>query len=172
MALSISPVTTEDVDLLVRKVEYPTHQSSPLHRLMKEILYKACGEDQVPVGLIGWTWQGGKMVENRNSWCPPSLDVIAWRGASKRLREERQKVLQRVTFMAVDPDHQGQGVGSLLMEMFCHYVSSHGLDAFVLSSPAGVRLYSKFGFRTVGVVETKQGSFTSMLRAADYGPRE
>lgn len=57
-----------------------------------------------------------------------------------------------ITFMAVDPDHQRQGVGSMLINMFCHYVDGIALDAFVMSSPAGVRLYSKFGFEAVGSV--------------------
>ena len=34
MELSISPVQPEDVDLLVRKVEYPAHKNGPLHLLM------------------------------------------------------------------------------------------------------------------------------------------
>lgn len=66
--------------------------------------------------------------------------------------------------MAVDPSHQRQGIGSALLEMFCRVVDEHALDAFVSSSPAGIRLYSKFGFKAVDVVETSQGTFTSMLR--------
>lgn len=71
-----------------------------------------------------------------------------------------------ITFMAVDPAHQRQGIGSMLMDMFCREVDEHKLDAFVLSSPAGVRLYTKSGFRAVGAVETERGRFTSMLRAS------
>lgn len=66
----------------------------------------------------------------------------------------------------MDPNHQRQGVGSTLMKIFCDYVDDNALDAFVLSSPAGTRLYSRFGFKAVGIVETKQGNFTSMLRAS------
>lgn len=74
--------------------------------------------------------------------------------------------------MAVDPSYQRQGVGSTLMEMFCRIVDENALDAFVMSSPAGIRLYSKFGFKAVGVVETNQGNFTSMLRSSGSGLRE
>ncbi|KAL4981458.1 hypothetical protein BDW68DRAFT_172378 [Aspergillus falconensis] len=234
MELSISPVETEDVDLLVRKVEFPAHQDSPLHRWMfprsteqhweqreeeirwtidglletvhqtDEALYKACGEDGSPVGLIGWTTSlgafakgmsrdcthGGLVVESgarevaklkiRNSFTPPSLDVTSWLGISKRLREERQRVIGgrpgngvcRITFMAVDPNHQRQGVGSTLMKIFCDYIDDNALDAFVLSSPAGIRLYYRFGFKAVGIVDTKQGNFTSMLRTSVLCPRE
>jgi hypothetical protein len=145
MGLSISPVETEDVDLLVRKVELPAHQDGPLHRFMfpcpgdqkeseirwmmdglletvyreNETLFKACGEEGLSVGLIGWalnsgalsermnggnriqnspTWESkakqGKQVKPRDSLIPPSLDVTSWLGISKRLREERQRVLQ------------------------------------------------------------------------------
>lgn len=89
MAFSISPVETEDVDLLVPKVEFPAHQDNPLCRLMfprskeqredqirwtidglletvhqeDEALYKACGEDGSPVGLIGWTTSPGAFAK-------------------------------------------------------------------------------------------------------------
>jgi hypothetical protein len=87
-----------------------------------ESLYKACGEDGSPLGLIGWTisprasvkgvkgvkgvdcvYSGpvaksrgrqGAKLKNRNSFSPASLDVTSWLGISKRLREERQRVLQ------------------------------------------------------------------------------
>jgi ribosomal protein S18 acetylase RimI-like enzyme len=74
--------------------------------------------------------------------------------------------------MAVDPNHQRQGVGSMLMRIFCDHVDQYGLDALVLSSPAGIRLYSKFGFRAVGVVESKHGNFTSILRTSSVSPGE
>lgn len=140
MGFSISPVETEDIDLLVRKVDVPAHQDGLLYRLMfphsnhakeneilwtidglletvhreDENMFKACGEDGLPVGLIGWTTSPGTFAEgindrhqnsstvksgpghlkNKNSLTPPSLDVISWRCISKRLREERQRVLR------------------------------------------------------------------------------
>lgn len=143
------PVRAEDVDLLVRKVEFPAHQDNPLYLLMfpgskerqwdqteeeirwtidglletvyreDETLYKACGEDGLPVGLIGWTTspgtcaasvnggscdqncstvkpkaRQGSKVMSRSGCSPPSLDVKSWLGISKTLREERQRVLR------------------------------------------------------------------------------
>lgn len=131
-------------------------------------------------------------MRSGNSWCPP-LDMVAWLSVSNRLREERRRILQSyqgnsicritsldvltacspllgITSLAVDPDYQRRGVGSMLIKMFCYYVDENALDAFVLSSPAGVRLYSKFCFRAVGVVETEQGTFTSMLRTINSRP--
>jgi hypothetical protein len=58
------------------------------------------------------------------------------------------------------------------MKLFCEYVDENALDAFVLSSPAGIRLYSRFGFKAVGIIETKEGNFTSMLRISSLNPRE
>ena len=43
MAISISPVKAEDVDLLVRKVEYPAHLDGPLYRLMFPLSYEQQG---------------------------------------------------------------------------------------------------------------------------------
>lgn len=74
--------------------------------------------------------------------------------------------------MAIDPNHQRQGVRSMLMKIFCDYIDENALDAFVLSSPANIRLYSKFGFRAVGIVETKHGNFTSILRTSGPSLRE
>ncbi|KAL2807738.1 hypothetical protein BJX63DRAFT_425153 [Aspergillus granulosus] len=209
MELSISPVETKDVDLLVRKVEFPAHQDNPLYRLMfprsmeqrweqredeirwtidglletvhqeDETLYKACGEDGSPVGLIGWTTSpgafakgmsrdcthGGPVVKSgarevaklkiRNSFTPPSLDVTS----QSVIRGCPGNGVCRITFMAVDPNNQRQGVGSTLMKIFCDYVDDNALDAL-------------FGFKAVGIVKTKQGNFTSMLRTSGLGPRE
>lgn len=250
MTLLISPVEPEDVDLLVRKVEFPAHQNGLLYRFMfplsmkehskqredeiiedeirwttdglletiyqeSEVLYKACGDDGSPVGLIGWTSSpeghtkrlksmecmhngcsvksGAKQdakLQKKNTHITSSLDITSWLGISGWLRAERTRVLGcyqateiyrtlsltwiilgpthysslGITFMAVDPNHQRQGVGDMLMKIFCDYVDNNKLDSFVLSSPPGIRLYSKFGFTNVGGVETEQGSFTSMFR--------
>lgn len=52
--------------------------------------------------------------------------------------------------MAVDPTHQRQSVGSMLMKIFCGYVVENALDAFVLSTPAGIPLaMPAFGYSLV-----------------------
>jgi predicted acetyltransferase len=68
--------------------------------------------------------------------------------------------------MSVNPDYQRQGVDSMLMQLVCDEADRNDLDAFVISSPAGVRLYAKFGFKEAGAVETIHGKCTSMLRKA------
>jgi predicted N-acetyltransferase YhbS len=66
--------------------------------------------------------------------------------------------------MAVDPKYQRQGIGSRMMERMCEEIDQHGSYAYVLASPEGARLYSKFGFAVVGEVRTAQGVIASMLR--------
>lgn len=62
------------------------------------------------------------------------------------------------------PEHQRQGVGSMLLQWGCDKADSCGWDSFVMASPDGVQLYSKFDFRAVGQVQTKHGNLTSMFR--------
>lgn len=66
--------------------------------------------------------------------------------------------------MSVYPHYQRQGLGSKMLERVCDEIDKLGWPAFVMASPAGVRLYAKFGFDVVGLVETSEGAFTNMLR--------
>lgn len=68
--------------------------------------------------------------------------------------------------MAVDPNDLRECVGS-----FCRKIDENAADAYVMSPPAAVRLYSKFGFVTIGTIETEQGAFTCMSRASALPPR-
>lgn len=73
----------------------------------------------------------------------------------------------RLTFMAVRPNFQGRGIGSMMLQRVCGETDKiPGRCAYVLAAPEGVRLYSKFGFEVVGEVETPHGKITSMLRPA------
>ena len=62
------------------------------------------------------------------------------------------------------PEHQRRGVGSMLLEWGCDKADFHGWKSFVMASPDGVPLYTKFGFKAMGKVWTEYGGFTSMLR--------
>lgn len=66
--------------------------------------------------------------------------------------------------MAVSPDYQRQRLGSMMMRRICEETDQHGWHAYVLAAPDGVPLYAKFGFETVGWVETPYGIITSMFR--------
>ena len=72
-----------------------------------------------------------------------------------------------LTFMAVNPSYQRQGIGSMMMRRICEETDRYGRCAYVLAAPEGVRLYEKFGFKVVGRVQTPRGTITSMLRASD-----
>lgn len=104
---------------------------------------------------------------------PETLDVDGWLALSERLRMERQRVLKgldsvcRLTFMAIHTDFQRQGIGSMMLERLCDETDRcRGRSAYVLAAPEGVPLYSRFGFETVGQVDTPHGSIVSMLRPA------
>jgi predicted N-acetyltransferase YhbS len=66
--------------------------------------------------------------------------------------------------ISVAPEYQRQGVGSMLLQWGCDKADSYGWNSFVMASPAGVRLYSRFDFKVVGQVQTEHGTFTSMFR--------
>ena len=68
--------------------------------------------------------------------------------------------------ISVNPVYQRQGIGSILLQWGTKEADAHGRDSFLISSPAGVRLYSKFGFEVVGEIHTPTGIFTSMFREA------
>ncbi|KAI0137844.1 acyl-CoA N-acyltransferase [Hypoxylon sp. NC0597] len=154
-----------------------------------EKFLKASSPDGTPIGFCGWTViernpkqvevgksltekQPGKENQKKATWLPEVLDIDGWTSVSKALRVERERILKnienicRLTFMAVDPKYQRQGIGSAMMQRVCEETDQHGRCAYVLAAPEGVRLYSKFGFGIVGHVETPQGTITSMFRQA------
>ena len=111
--------------------------------------------------------------KQRGNQLPETLDVDAWLALSSKLRTERMRILRgcdnicRLTFMAVHPDFQRRGIGSMMLQSVCDETDKvPGRCAYVLAAPEGVRLYSNFGFEVVGEVETPHGNITSMLRPA------
>ncbi|KAK5637375.1 hypothetical protein RRF57_013087 [Xylaria bambusicola] len=138
----------------------------------QERFLKACSIDGTPVGFCGWevieqNHDQQQADEPRNkkkahklSWLPDTLDVDGWVALSNNLRAERCRVLGISTVYA----YQRQGIGSMMMQRICEETDQHGRCAYVLAAPEGVPLYSKFGFQTVGHVETTHGAITSMFR--------
>ncbi|KAF2257934.1 hypothetical protein CC78DRAFT_480679 [Lojkania enalia] len=146
---------------------------------------KACTDDGEAVGFAGWVWEGKasnnsaqKKFEEKTC-LPQTLDVAAWQDLSKGLMKERRLLnlcslflyILGLTFVSVRPDYQKEGIGSTMMEYICKEADQLYGHLYVLASPAGVNLYSKFGFKTVGQINTKKGVITSMLRKADEGRR-
>ncbi|KAJ4211668.1 hypothetical protein NW759_012270 [Fusarium solani] len=143
-----------------------------------------CATDGTPLGFCGWAMEHGRHAGTKQSTVqsgqgqpllPETLDLAAWLSVSRDLRKERERVLIgldevcRLTFMSVHPDHQRQDLGSKMLEQVCVEIDRLRWPAFVMASPAGVRLYAKFGFDVVGRVETSEGAFTSMLRQSRPG---
>lgn len=64
----------------------------------------------------------------------------------------------------VAPEHQRQGVGSMLLRWGCEMADRDKLGSFVMASPNGLLFYRKFGFEAMGEVVTEHGTFTSMFR--------
>ena len=62
------------------------------------------------------------------------------------------------------PEHQGNGVGSMLVRWGCDMADKDVLNGFVMASPGGLALYNEFDFKVTGEVCTEHGSFTSMFR--------
>ncbi len=128
-------------------------------------------------------------ILKKATWLPEAIDIDSWIAVSKALRAEQDRVLKDVdnvcrkliriivqqqpadghlglTFMAVNPSYQRQGIASMMMQRICEETDQYGRCAYVLAAPEGVPLYTKFGFQVVGCVETPQGMITSMLRPA------
>ncbi|KEQ90082.1 hypothetical protein M438DRAFT_351406 [Aureobasidium pullulans EXF-150] len=110
-------------------------------------------------------------LEKRESWNPAGLDVEAWNKVSMRLREERQRVLLdqqkiwRLNTISVAPEHQGNGVGSMLVRWGCDMADKNVLNCFVMASPGGLALYNKFDFLVTG--ETKKADGVCWIAVVD-----
>lgn len=76
-------------------------------------------------------------------------------------------ILTGLTMLSVDPKYQRQGIGSMLLQWGCEEADAHGRSSFLMASPAGISLYTKFGFKAVRDVYTSTGTFTSMFREAN-----
>ncbi|KAJ5638670.1 acyl-CoA N-acyltransferase [Penicillium herquei] len=141
---------------------------------------QVCTEDGIVVGFAGWIIHNTSTTSRTRSsnkkdtnTCPSTLDMKAWLAVSKMLRAERERVLHgrdniwRLTFMAVHPLYQRQGVGSILMRWACEEADRSQRDGFVLASQAAVKLYENFGFEKAGEVRSPKGIFQSMFRKAN-----
>lgn len=132
-----------------------------------------CPEEQASSNKNRTAVEAAKVGSERKSeygGLPGTLDVSAWLKVSAVLKKERHSTIGhldnvcRITIMSIRPEYQRQGHGTMLMQHICEDVDRHGRYGYVLASPAGVRLYSKFGFEAVGQVDTPYGPITSMLR--------
>lgn len=61
--------------------------------------------------------------------------------------------------MRVPPSHQGQGLGSLLLNWRLSEARRQGKKVFLMASPQGRGLYLKWGFEVVGEVKLRIAEF-------------
>ncbi|KAJ5831795.1 acyl-CoA N-acyltransferase [Penicillium riverlandense] len=141
---------------------------------------KICTEDGTPVGFAGYAVLNNTVqnkiqkgqVELHSNPEPETLDKDTWSEVSKMLMAEQNRVIHgqeniwSLTIVAVNPMYQRRGIGSMLMKWACEEADKAHRDGILLSSPAGIQLYTKFGFEKVSEVRTPKGSLYSMFRKA------
>jgi ribosomal protein S18 acetylase RimI-like enzyme len=68
--------------------------------------------------------------------------------------------------MAVHPDFQGRGIGGELLDRICSLADDSSQDVYLEATPAGLKLYQKAGFESLGEITLFDGeySLTCMLR--------
>ena len=67
-----------------------------------------------------------------------------------------------VDFLTVKPSFQRQGVASLLVKSGCEIADAYHLKAYVIASPAGLKVYEGQGFKVVETVSTDYSKFGSV----------
>lgn len=82
--------------------------------------------------------------------------------------EMTTKPSAQVLSIAVHPEYHGRGIGQNLLSQGVKYIDSSGVKRIKLESrpdniPA-VKIYEKYGFRTVGATRDLQGKWLIMLR--------
>lgn len=77
----------------------------------------------------------------------------------------------RLSYITVDPDCQGKGIGKRLVQWGLDRSEEEGSDAVLEATKAGQPLYEKLGFEVVGTtsVPTSKIQGTVMVRKARRG---
>jgi len=73
-----------------------------------------------------------------------------------------------LSYICTHPSHQRQGVGELLIRSGIAQADAAGLPAFVMGTPAGLRLYEKNGFKRIGTVEQDVTKFGGVGSHVSY----
>ena len=160
----VRPLIEEDVpfmwDMLYESMYVPEGQEPFSKDILREPAIAKYAEDWGREGDMGWiaVTEGGL----------PMGTITA------RLFSEENKGYGFVGAdipelgMALSPAYRGQGVGTALMQTLFDDLLWHGFTRVSLSvdpnNTAAVRLYQRFGFREVGMVDT------SITMLAEVGP--
>jgi ribosomal protein S18 acetylase RimI-like enzyme len=68
-----------------------------------------------------------------------------------------------VPSMAVDPEFQGHGIASRLLQKLCELADQAGQDVYLEGTTAALRLYKKAGFEVLEEVEMLEGVYRLAL---------
>ncbi|KAL2005066.1 hypothetical protein VTN00DRAFT_2916 [Thermoascus crustaceus] len=87
------------------------------------------------------------------------------------LARERERLLggtknYYLDMLAVHPDYQGKGAGSLIVKWGCDRGDQDGVALYIDATPAGARLYEKFGFEDRSDPRYTAEGIASMVRDA------
>lgn len=143
--------------------------------LVRGVVHLACDGDDV-VGVAVWEHPGGG-TGWAGTWAqakeaPRLLAAVGLRHLPDALRAVQAFAAMRprrphwlLEYVAVAPSAHGRGVGSALLAHGLAEVDASGQPAYLeATTDASRRLYERFGFRAVGVVELRDAAATAMLR--------
>lgn len=110
--------------------------------------------------------EGFKPVDDPED--PEDENDIVWRKSvwhTEWARHEPKRQHWHLGPIGVLPSHQGQGIGSMLMERFCREVDACKAEAYLETDVVkNVRFYEKFGFKVVRESEIFDVKNRYMLR--------
>ena len=108
--------------------------------------YRCEGERRLPEGFENLVSAGESSLRDVES------RATLWKGIW--IKHDPSKLHSHLGPIAVLPEFQGQGIGSIMMNTYCRLVDNRGLPAYLETDrPENVRFYEKFGFKLVEEVE-------------------
>ncbi|KAG9681582.1 acyl-CoA N-acyltransferase, partial [Aureobasidium melanogenum] len=99
------------------------------------------------------------------------MDLLEYRSA--QLEEIDAKIRESGPFLDLDylataPGYQRRGIGAILLQAGLEVADAYGLNSFVTSSVAGIRLYQKHGFEVVETHTIDYSQFGGVEPVTNY----
>jgi GNAT superfamily N-acetyltransferase len=126
---------------------------------------KACLPDGTIVGFAKWNFFLENVSEPQHPWqmeLPPNTNKELseyYFGSLDKVRNEAMKGKRHflMAILAVLPEYQRIGVGGKLLEWGLQEADREGVECWIDSSPFGLGLYKKFGWKEVGYLDVDLG---------------